>query len=399
MNVKWWVVMHNRKESEMNTIETNLIQERIKKIMLGEPTIHGQMAMFPLLDEEESAADYLTLDDSISNGCARVTEIDEGGSVPELTFKNSGEKRVFLMEGEELVGAKQSRTLNLSILAPADKEIIIPVTCVESGRWSYNSPRFSTSDRAHFSRGRREKMASVSDSMRMDASPAADQREVWDQISEKGRRMKSHSPTSAMGDIFEDHREHVGDYVKAFTAVENQAGMLVMVADDIVGLDLFDSTETLKKLMPKLIRSFALDAIEECSHYQKATGTEGMTSFNREEEIRRRTKPYQPKIADAEDLLKKSAAAKSSTHPGVGDGDNLRLQGEEVIGGALTLDNRVIHLSVFRNDDLPGSKNHRRARGARVRSASHRRSHGRTRDLSPEGFLEFLRRNSRGDEE
>ncbi len=98
MNVKWWVVMHNRKESEMNTIETNLIQERIKKIMLGEPTIHGQMAMFPLLDEEESTADYLTLDDSISNGCARVTEVDEGGSVPELTFKNSGEKRVFLME-------------------------------------------------------------------------------------------------------------------------------------------------------------------------------------------------------------------------------------------------------------------------------------------------------------
>ena len=89
----------------MSLTATNLIQERIEEVTLGEPIIHGQMAMFPLLDGEESAADYLTLDESISNGCARVTEIDKDGSVPELTFKNSCGKKIFLMEGEELVGA------------------------------------------------------------------------------------------------------------------------------------------------------------------------------------------------------------------------------------------------------------------------------------------------------
>ena len=59
----------------MRSTATNLIQERIEEVTLGEPIIHGQMAMFPLLDGEESAADYLTLDESISNGCAQVTEI------------------------------------------------------------------------------------------------------------------------------------------------------------------------------------------------------------------------------------------------------------------------------------------------------------------------------------
>ena len=103
----------------MRSTATNLIQERIEEVTLGEPTIHGQMAMFPLLDGEESSADYLTLDESISYGCAHVTEIDKDGSVPELTFKNSCEKRIFLMEGEELLGAKQNRTLNISILVPA----------------------------------------------------------------------------------------------------------------------------------------------------------------------------------------------------------------------------------------------------------------------------------------
>ena len=336
----------------MRSTATNLIQERIEEVTLGEPTIYGQMAMFPLLDGEESSADYLTLDESISNGCAQVTEIDKDGSVPELTFKNSCGKRIFLMEGEELLGAKQNRTLNISILVPAGKEIAVPVTCVESGRWSYDSDQFKTSDRVHYSKGRKDKMASVSYSMRVDDTPQADQSEVWDGISEKARKMNSYSRTSAMGDIFEDHRESVSDYVKAFNPVENQVGMLVMVGDDIVGLDLFDSSKTLKKLMPKLIRSFALDAIE-----------------------LKTKEPYQPKIEDAEDLLRKSAAANITTHPGVGEGDNIRLQSEEVVGGALVLDNKVIHLSVFKNDDLSRSENPHRDRGSRVRRASHRRSH------------------------
>ena len=249
--------------AEENSVpEVSLIQGRIEEVSLGEPTVYGQMAMFPLLDKEESTIDYLTLDESIANGYAYVTEIDEDGIIPLLKFKNSSEKRIFLMEGEELVGAKQNRTLNISLLAPAEKEITIPVTCVESGRWDYDSPRFKTSNRAHYSRGRREKMASVSESMNFCNRPEANQFEVWDEISSKAERMKSRSRTSAMGDIFENYRGRVSDYVKTFTAVENQAGMLVMVGDDIVGLDLFDNKETLKKLMPKLVRSFALDAIE-----------------------------------------------------------------------------------------------------------------------------------------
>jgi hypothetical protein len=262
------------------------------------------------------------------------------------------------MEGEELVGAKQNRTLNLSILAPAEREITIPVTCVESGRWSYNSERFDSSDRVHYSRGRRKKMASVSESMNFYNRPEANQSEVWDEISSKELRMNSFSPTSSMGAIFEKNKGRLSDYVKAFTAIENQAGMLVMVGNDIVGLDLFDNKETLKKLMPKLVRSFALDAIELNTR-----------------------KKYQPEIEDAKDLLKKTATANTSNHPAVGDGSNLRLQNEEVIGGALVLDYQVIHLSVFRNDDLSESRNYRPGRESRVRRASYRRSHRRREGL------------------
>jgi hypothetical protein len=47
-----------------------------------------------------------------------------------------------LLDGEELIGAKQNRALNLTILAPAKQVIVIPVSCVEAGRWHLRrSPR------------------------------------------------------------------------------------------------------------------------------------------------------------------------------------------------------------------------------------------------------------------
>ena len=95
--------------------------------------------------------------------------------------------------------------------------------------------------------------------------------------------------------------------------------------------------------MPKLVRSFALDALEI-----------------------RSDKPYQPKTGDAEDLLKKSAAAKLSTHKGVGEGENVRLQSEDVVGSALVVDEKVIHLSVFRNDEQTGQNRYHSGRPSRV---------------------------------
>ena len=344
--------MHSQTENPIP--ENSLIQERVDKVFLGEPAIHGQMAMYPLLDKEDSAANYLTLDESICKGYAHITEIDQSGNVPELKFKNISDKRIFLMEGEELLGAKQNRTLNLSILAPAEKEIIIPVTCVESGRWSYDSERFNSSDRVHFSKGRREKMESVSCSMCIDNSARADQGAVWEEISSKALRMKTFSSTNSMGDIFEKHKYRLSDYVKAFNAIENQAGMLVMVGDDITGLDLFSNKHTLKKLMPKLVRSFALDAIELNTNKQ-----------------------YQPRVEHAEDLLGKATTAMASFHKGIGDGINLRLQNETVIGGALALDKQVIHLSAFRKEGRTGPGSYRRNRESSVRRASHRRGYRR----------------------
>jgi ARG and Rhodanese-Phosphatase-superfamily-associated Protein domain len=81
---------------------------------------------------------------------------------------STGARPVFVMEGEEVVGAKQNRTINLSILVPAQAEVIAPVTCVEAGRWHARSAQFAASSRTHFTEARAAKSdRSASPSSRM----------------------------------------------------------------------------------------------------------------------------------------------------------------------------------------------------------------------------------------
>ena len=141
-----------------------IIQDTVAGLEVGAPVVHRQMAMFPLLNRKSDAGSrmYVTLDEALESATAQVSEVSDGGSVPELLFKNLGDKPVLLVEGEELVGAKQNRTLNISIFAPPGQDTPIPVTCVERGRWGYgDGVEFQRSDRAHYARGRRTKRETV----------------------------------------------------------------------------------------------------------------------------------------------------------------------------------------------------------------------------------------------
>jgi hypothetical protein len=49
-----------------------------------------------------------------------------------------------IVEGEELLGAKQNRIVNATFLVAGKTEIVIPVSCVEQRRWRYDSESFAS---------------------------------------------------------------------------------------------------------------------------------------------------------------------------------------------------------------------------------------------------------------
>src|SRR5262245_14441146 len=128
-------------------------------IQLGDPVEHGGVVITPLFPRKTPQASYLTLAEALPLGL-EIGELGEAGSVPELVVHNPVECDVLLYDGEELVGAKQNRILNVSVLVAARSAVKIPVSCVEQGRWRRRSHRFAKGGHA-YPELRRQKAAAL----------------------------------------------------------------------------------------------------------------------------------------------------------------------------------------------------------------------------------------------
>lgn len=328
------------------------IKTALDQVTLLAPTTYHGLSVFPLLADLPGSKSYLTLDEAQARNGLTISEVSESGTVPELRLDNRLEMPVLLLDGEELVGAKQNRVLNLTVLAPAKSTITIPVSCVEQGRWSYRDPEFKSANRAQFAEGRARKMESVSRFMDDIGEARSDQGEVWESVREKAMMLRVKSRTDAMSDIFDQHKESVEGYVENFHPRPDQTGALFAVNGRVTGFDLFDNSQTLAELFPKLVRSYALDVIEQDS--RRSALPDGLI---------------------AEGLIRSVGNTKPERFKACGEGEDVRLSSETVVAGALVVDDAVIHLAAFlkRDESRPG---HRGPRGSYARASARRRMRG-----------------------
>lgn len=78
----------------------------------------------------------------------------------------------------------------------------------------------------------------------------------------KAERMKAHCPTGAMADLFEGQKDRLGEYLKAFRLVECQVDAVFAINGEVVSLECFGYQQTFSKFFPKLVQSYALDALD-----------------------------------------------------------------------------------------------------------------------------------------
>jgi hypothetical protein len=303
-----------------------IIAETLSGIDLGPPVTSAGLTMFPLLSGRNGEPDYFTLDEALAGGLAAITEISESGSVPELRFVNKGDRPVLLVDGEELVGAKQNRILNLTILAPQRSELTLPVSCVERGRWSDRSGAVTTSHSAQFARARVNKTASVTSSLKETGRRNSDQLQTWHDIEGLLCNLAVQSRTSAMSDGYECYSSDLDESVRALSPVEGQAGAVFVVNHQIVGLDLFDHSSTFCKLLPKLVRSYAIESV-------RCAGADAL--------------PERSGASTVQRFLASVMEAKAESFNAVGEGEDLRIQETNLSGAGLVARGRLIHLCGF----------------------------------------------------
>ena len=92
----------------------------LDKLSLGIPSSLPQSDAHPHSREEPLLAiEPKSLEEALADGTVKVTEVSAAGHVPELRVKNSGATPVLILDGEELVGAKQNRIVNVTVLGAA----------------------------------------------------------------------------------------------------------------------------------------------------------------------------------------------------------------------------------------------------------------------------------------
>jgi ARG and Rhodanese-Phosphatase-superfamily-associated Protein domain len=152
----------------------------------------------------------------------------------------------------------------------------------------------------------------------------ADQGAVWDRIADKSARLRADSATSAMSAVFEKLDVPLESFVRAFASVEHQNGAIFLIDDTVVGMDVFDSPTTWARLSPKLIRSYLVDAIDRQKHPRMPARRTGARAF-----------------------VDTISAGTPKVFPATGEGDDIRLSGDSVVGAALVARGRTIHVSAF----------------------------------------------------
>ena len=295
----------------------------LRKIRVGDPLRHEALAVFPLFSESNGEIDYRLADAALADESLLVGEISEGGSVPDLLVENRGDRRVLFLEGEELVGAKQNRILNTSVLVAAHAKIKIPVSCVEQGRWGYKSRYFGSSGSHSPSKLRRALKASVSQSVKQERGYVSDQGEVWQAVACLHSVHGVASASGAMSDAFHAYDDRIGDYREKLKYVEGASGVAVAIGEKVVAIDVFDKPATCQKVWDRLLSGVVFDALEAGASEKAAS------------------------VADVEQLVATTAELPWEKSQAVGEGEEYRAQS---VGGdhasALAFDETIVHGSV-----------------------------------------------------
>jgi hypothetical protein len=304
----------------MSASVTNLL----RTVEVTEPRETGGLQVFGLRWQSGNGLSYTTLDDALAEQALEVTEVSEGGSVPTLKVHNKGGTMVFLMAGEQLVGAKQNRVLNASIMVAGQSELPIPVTCVEAGRWRYRSHTFSSSGTTSHSLLRAQMCKQSSDSYCDVGTPSSDQGAVWGEVSRKLHAMKSDSASAALYQAYEDHQARLNDLLEKLPAPEDCCGAVFAFGGQIAGVDLFDKPATLGKLWPKLIRGYAIDALEQAGVESRPVPREAVCQW-----------------------LERATGANAQPYKSPGLGEDVRLQGDGLVGAGLVVEDHPVHVELF----------------------------------------------------
>ena len=275
-----------------------------------EPIRHGSLTVFPVVAPKSySTGEFLTLDEGLRSGDVVVTEYGnvrgllrrqhtmptmqhDSAEVNRLVLVNNSKRPLLLLAGEIVAGGKQDRVIGKDRIVPAESDPVdLSVFCVEPGRWVATSDRFGASGTTYGGgigggSGAAPGTLMAQPSVRAKAMGDKDQNQVWAEVRRQQSSMavevEAAAPrasteeirsTSSYAHVMEnkDVKERVDEIARPieqnYQSLIKQlrdrkaVGVVVAVNGRIIWSDIFAGTELLEKYWPKLVRSYASEAV------------------------------------------------------------------------------------------------------------------------------------------
>jgi hypothetical protein len=275
--------------------------------------------------DDADTFNYISSEFAIKNDFITVKEINEQGSVNNLNVVNTSAHFVFFMDGDVLVGAKQNRVLNTSVLLEPESKTNITVSCIEQGRWRNKSANFSKPDFIVPAMLRKQKNMNVNNNLKSGKSYYANQGDVWNSVSSYETRYDYSSNTSDLSELITEKMADFDSFIKHFVCDNDANGLAMFSGDKVVSVEIFNRKNIFGEYFSRLLRSTAMEI-----YY-----------LNRKESKMQRD--------DAVDILEmklnKLDTAMYNDFPGLAAGTERRYDSEEFSCHSLNYKERQIHFS------------------------------------------------------
>ncbi len=304
---------------------TTAFLKDITALKPGAPITRGGVTLIPIFAPAGRTSAIKIAGDELL-----VSEL-ETPTVPQLQVHNPTAHDLLIPAGRILSGGRQTRVVNVSIVVPAGAKVVIPVSCVEAGRWSGRSG-FENSGRNASRRVRVSKQRSVKANVDRYKSKRSAQGDVWNTISfELSSRGVDHEDSLFLE--VDDHLDRRSDRIAVVNELisngvqPDQVGVAVAHGDKILGIEVFPSSDALKASWEAIIRAAVIDADEFESQPESIDADAGIKAL--------------------EKFLAEVARTGGTEAAGCGRGTEVHVETPQFVAHGLRVDGELIYCNAF----------------------------------------------------
>ena len=195
-----------------------------------------------------------SIDQLFDEDLVSVEEIGVDGRVGEVNVKNFSKDFLFVTDGEAIVGAKQNRIAERSVVVAPYFSQRIPVKCVEQYRWGYKEgTEFAKSDFVLHPKAREEKAELLKKGENNKIQNA-----VWDNIECLSAKHEVECNSMNLGDILDNSKKYYDfDYFDRVRELEFNAYIVSGAGRTFI--EFFYDNEVCKRHVKKSIKGWMAD--------------------------------------------------------------------------------------------------------------------------------------------